>query len=532
MTHRIHLRTHFIGCCTILVLIASGSIAGDIEVIFSEAPGHPTAQVPGAKDLAGNPATTEFKALETLSVSPDGSYWIVKGRNWLGSDLETMLLLGSGATGDMLGQEGQPIPDGAAGELYDFFGSSPAWFNDLNQFCFTARARGGDPDTKQKGLFFDGTNFTIVRMESDPALGLIDLPPNPSGDELFGNSFGSMHVLNDGTFGYHDATIKNIHTSRRPAVFYNDTAFQQCGLPPTLGGGSWEGMDANTFWTTPDGGTWTLQGDDTMDDEHDDILVVNDAVVLREGNPIPGTSIQVAAVFHTKLLTNGYWYSRGDDPADNDWAVINGALVAATGDPIIAGSTEHWAAVFQAFAGNTAGDWVLAGRTDNPDTAADEVLVLNGTTIIAREGDPIDLDGNGQFDDDAFIGRGVNTNSAFHPDDLWLTADMWIYFFVSLRNAAGEDLGSFGTGGDAFLRVQAGGPGCPNPGASGYYCTADLDANCEINISDLAALLSTYGMCPGDPGYIAAADLTDDGNPCIAIADLATLLGQYNDVCH
>lgn len=514
-----------------LVVPAPPSLAGDIEVIFTEVPNHPTAQVPGAKDLAGNPVSTEFKALETLSVSPDGSLWIVKGRNWLGADLETMLLIGSGTVGDMLAQEGQPVHDGVPGELYDFFGSSPAWFNDLNQFCYTARARGGDTNTKQKGIFFDGVNFSIVRMESDPALGLVDLPPNPSGDEQFGNSFGSMHVLNDGTFGYQDSTIKNIHSSRRPAIFYNNTSFKQAGVSP-IAGSIWQSLDANTFWTTPDGSTWIVQGDDMLDTAHDDILVVNDVVVLREGSPIPGTGIECADVFHTKLLTNGYWFARGDDPADNDWAVMNGTLVAATGDPIITDSSEHWGAVFQAFAGNTIGDWVLAGKTDNPDPAIDEVIVLNGTTVVVREGDPIDLDGNGLFDDDAFIGRGVNTLTAFHPDDIWLTDDRWLYFFASLRNAAGQDLGTFGTGGDAFLRVRVHAYDCPNPGASGGYCTTDLDGNCKIDIVDLATLLSTYGLCPGDPGYIVEADFTDDGNPCIAIADLAALLAQYNDICY
>ena len=53
-------------------LATSPIAAGDIEVIFTEVPGHPTAVVPGAKDLNGDPVFTEFKAMEVLSVSPDG----------------------------------------------------------------------------------------------------------------------------------------------------------------------------------------------------------------------------------------------------------------------------------------------------------------------------------------------------------------------------------------------------------------------------------------------------------------------------
>jgi hypothetical protein len=516
-------------------LLATAALGGEIEVIFTEVPGHPTATVPGAMDLNGDPVFTEFKALEVLSVSADGSQWILKGRNWLGDELETMLLIGSGTTGAVFAQEGQPVHDGEAGELYEFFGSSPPHFNELGQFVYTARARGGDFDTKQKGIFFDGSDFHMVRQESDPAYGLLDYPPNPSGDELFGNSFGSFHLLNNGVIGCQDSTIKNLHSYRRPAIFYDDTAFKQSGVTP-INGSVWDSFDLNDFWTTPDGTTWVAQGDDEGSTATDDILVVNDVVVLREGSTIPGSAIVVTAVFHTKLLANGDWYSRGDDPSDNDWAVRNGTLLAATGDPIIVDSAEHWTAVFYSFTGNTNGDWVLAGTTDNGNIQTDSVIVLNGTDVVVREGDPVDLDGNGVFDDDAYIGRGDASLSAFHADDIFLTDDMMLYFFASLRNAAGEDLGSFGSGGDAFLRIDLS-EGCPQPGTSGAYCSADTypegDSYCVIDLQDLGVLLASYGLCPGDPGYDPVANLNDDdGTGCVNLADLGVLLAQYGDDCN
>ena len=50
----------------------------------------------------------------------------------------------------------------------------------------------------------------------------------------------------------------------------------------------------------------------------------------------------------------------------------------------------------------------------------------------------------------------------------------------------GEDLGSFGSGGDAFLRINLS-QGCPQPGNSGNYCTADIDGSgdCLVGLSDL-----------------------------------------------
>jgi hypothetical protein len=66
--------------------------------------------------------------------------------------------------------------------------------------------------------------------------------------------------------------------------------------------------------------------------------------------------------------------------------------------------------------------------------------VLNGNVIVAREGDPVDLDGNGLYDDDCFIGRGNNTLTAFSADNAFLTDEGVLYMFINLRNGAGVDL--------------------------------------------------------------------------------------------
>ncbi|NNF42058.1 MAG: hypothetical protein HKO59_07575 [Phycisphaerales bacterium] len=461
---------------------------GDIEVIFTEVPGHATAVVPGAVDLDGKRIVTEFKAMELFSLAPDGSAWIVKGRNTAGSDLETMLLIGSGTEGVMLAQEGQPVHDGVAGEVYEFFGSGPPRFNRLGQYVFTARARGGDSTRKHKGIMYDGAAFHMMRQESDPALGLLDLPPNPSGDELFGNSFGSMHLLDDGTIGYQDSTIKNIHSSRRPAIFYNDTAFLQSGVSG-VEEGEWDSFDANRFLTTPDGEVWMAQGDDAGPTANDDVLVVSGQVVLREGSVIPGTAVIVDAISQIHLAVNGDWYARGDDPVDDDWAVVNGALVAGTGTPVVAGSGEQWGNRIVSFSGNATGDWVIAGGTDDKDVNANDVVVLNGKTILAREGDPVDLDGNGRFDDDAFIGRGDPTATAFLGNDIAIGDDGSVYVIAALRNAAGEDLGADGLAGDAFLRIRA----------SGVPCPQDLDGSGDVGFVDLLRVLAAWGPCPGCP---------------------------------
>jgi hypothetical protein len=55
----------------------------------------------------------------------------------------------------------------------------------------------------------------------------------------------------------------------------------------------------------------------------------------------------------------------------------------------------------------------------------------------------------------------------------------------------------------------------------------DIDGDGDVDLSDLAALLASYGACQGDPGFDPAADL--DGSGCVDLSDLAELLAHYGD---
>lgn len=53
----------------------------------------------------------------------------------------------------------------------------------------------------------------------------------------------------------------------------------------------------------------------------------------------------------------------------------------------------------------------------------------------------------------------------------------------------------------------------------------DVDCDGDVDLPDLAALLSAFDSCTGDPGFISAADL--DGDGCIELGDLAVLLENF-----
>ncbi len=475
-------------CLWGLTLLA---FAGPIEVIYTEIPGQPSAVVPGAKDAAGNPVFAEFTALGEIALRGDGGEWMLKATNNLGTTLDAILILGAGTVGNAFAQDGQPVQGGLPGEQYDFFDSPvPAAWNDAGDIAFSFRAKGGSSAVFEKVIWVSAGVHTIVIQMGDPALGLIDQPPNPTGDELFGNSINSVHLLNTGEVGFANTPIQNCHSARYPAFFRGNTSFRQSGVS-LIEGEVWDSFDYDDCGGSPDG-HWFAKGDtENPNTAVDNILAVDDVVVLREGSPVGGSPVTMATIFFTRMLSGGTWFCRGDDPSSNDWAVSNGVLLAKTGDEITAG--EHWGASFGAFNGNNMGDWVLVGNTDNPDLTQDNVLALNGTDVILRENDPVDVDGNGLFDDDAYL-------ATFQPNDLFITDTKMLYLLVSLRNAAGTNIG------DAFIRKQI--PLSSVPG--------DMDCDGGVGFSDInpfvlaltdpAAYAQTYPTCD-----ILNGDIDADG---------------------
>jgi len=93
--------------------------------------------------------------------------------------------------------------------------------------------------------------------------------------------------------------------------------------------------------------------------------------------------------------------------------------------------------------------------------------------------------------------------------------------------------GDFYDEGETIVWAQGNGLGTfvERARAMEYILAAPGDVNGDsiVDLEDLAALLSSYGLCEGEEGYNAAADFDNDN--CITLADLARLLPRYGQSC-
>jgi hypothetical protein len=97
-----------------------------------------------------------------------------------------------------------------------------------------------------------------------------------------------------------------------------------------------------------------------------------------------------------------------------------------------------FAANFFLNAVNDNGDMVVGGLVAG-DPLTDALLVYHGangqSSILAREGDAVDLNGNGLLDDNAFLDILGN-------DDGVLTNDGQYYFIAALQDSANVSIGN------------------------------------------------------------------------------------------
>jgi hypothetical protein len=488
-------------CAAACALIVSSSAWATVEVLYCQITGHPKALVPAGAGLAPG---TEFK-VQTSSgfdrpfASPDGRKFFFTGlANLVTTEDECYIVVDNyGASAATMMREGTTTGS-PSGEILEI-GNQRMGINNAGQFAVVVE-QGAVIAVDKSVIVWDGASFVLHAREGGAVPGIVG--------ETWGDGLNSAHVQADGTPVFCAAsTAGALPTTEDDFCMVNGAIFIQSG--DAIEASVWDAMNVSDFFTTQDGAHWMLVGDDATATTQDRILALDGVVKVREGVPLPDSGFvsNVSASFggtvENILLEDGSYIVHGSNVDGIDWTYRNGAVVAKTDDPITPGNKELWddatfAATYFFIAGNAVGDFVVGGTTNAVDLNANAVLVLNGETVVVRENDPVDLDGNGIADDDAFIG-------VFNNDDCFLTNDLKLVFFADVRNAALASLGQM------VLRIDLN--TCP----SDIFPDGGDDA---VNIDDLLRVINAWGQGSGNP-----ADVNDDGT--VNIDDLLDIINAW-----
>ncbi|MCY3003401.1 MAG: hypothetical protein NTV21_16525 [Planctomycetota bacterium] len=435
---------------------------GSVQVIHTSITGSPTAVVPGIPGLTFPNTSGHLGPFDRPFGSANG-HWIIAADSDAPTTADDLLLLDN----VVVEREGNVASWATvAGSTMGPFQTKQG-VNTSGTYIFknnTSEASTADDYVVTNSA---GT-YTVNAREG------LDIPQLP-GAELWNDNLENVQVTNTGVVSFEANLIQNPVSANNDEIFVSgaNLLYLEDTTVPTgqLSGLSdaWDNLFFEDAWVSADGLHVVMKGDLLSATTIDDVIVYDGAVVLQEGFVIPGSGfanpVDASGIVEVGMGFDGAWFARGNnDITEEDWVVRNGVVIARVGGPVLTSGTELWddttfADGFFAHQGDSNGNWVVGGVTDNVDPLRNGVLVLNGTTELVREGDPIDVDGNGLFDNDAFF-------NTFGNDDLVLFDNGDLVFVASIRNALGT---AYAQG---LFRVSTTGGS-----TSVVYCTAGTSTN-------------------------------------------------------
>lgn len=497
--------------------------------VFSTVAGSASSRVPG---MPGARFRDGPEAFGRPYHSAAGSRFVVSAQADIAdtaTDSVVILVDGSGA--HLVGREGvTPAVPGPGGNLPPTAFDAVMGVNDSGYWAFSGRdARGAFA-----AYAIDGQG-TVAAREGEQA------PPLSAGI-VFGSQFGSVGVGYDGSMSF-------ISSLRGPGVTgANDAAaFTLSGSAIAARKGYTIPMSQTdftgqaTFFTIKTLDIGSAAGGFSMDafGEHyvmtgeingsatspppggvDRVLMRDEwergvpRVYVQENRPLGAlnytrSAADTAPYSFAYMEPQGVWLAAVTTADGADLALRDNMPIAQTGEEISPGAGELWsrARTAPAFTGvceNAAGDWIVIGATDRADALRDTVAVRNGTEVLARENDPVDLDGNGQFDDGVYIGAFVPHHCFAGPDAL--------YAVVRLRSeAAAGACGPSDDVGGALIRIafEPEAPACP----------ADFNGDGGVDGADVEAFFVAWEAAE------TGADVNQDGG--IDGADIETFFVSW-----
>jgi len=510
-------------------------------VLYSNLPGDPSRVAP-APNLQFQAGSFLNDAFLTLAVAPGGERWAIRARVVPTSGGAATDAIVTGTLDNTSAAAGARIiarttqVSYVASRTWDSFGSTMG-VNDANQVAFAANLSGTTTDDELATRWSEsggGTWATIAR-EDTQALG------QPTGVR-YGPLLQGIHMLPNGLVGVHASLFTGAPTLQ--ALFHLSApgtgsllASNTTTIPSSQLASPAQPLAAFTVDRSTTGGdgssfaSWyvaRLSGPMTSDM----VLVRNNAVIVQEGFVKPGSGFAEAvadlidvpptsASLPSSVGPGGpggqalYFGSNVDAV---DWAAVwsstSDTIIARTNAPIFPGSTELWndaeiTTTFLSGAINSTNVWVLAGRT-NASNSTNTVIVHQTAGVILREGDGLDLNGDGLANDNAFF-------ADIAPGSLRFGANGRVYAIVLIRNPSSTPRGW------AVIRLLT---------PIGNVCDS-IDFNNDASLfdpTDIDAFLSVFseGPCLPTGATCNDIDFNNDGS-LFDPADIDSFLSVFSE---
>lgn len=515
----------------VVALFAGLACAQQPRVIYSNIlADNNTSFVPGMGGLQFKSAASGGVFGETI-VSPNGQHYCFTAKiNGAGTTADEFFLTSIGGVVTVPLIEGSPFTGTGAlvGENLGVFRGYG--INNSGQW---AVANNTTAASTQDEIIIRGGDLSGVRVA------LREGDPHPAwAGEFVGALLDGVNVMSDGTIAYWNSAISGTTGGTAKNGWFmgtttlaraDDVAFQPAAQQ-VLPAQTWDNF-SNSFRVASDGITWTGLGDLNGATGTDNIAVLNNTVVLQEGQQLPGvvagSLINGPASSQSMIRCGrlGRWIARGKTADDFGYIVVNGSIIVREGDNVLGNPLEQYTGTgtsvgsadptsFRGIAMNNLGDYVVNALTNdvNGDTG---VVILNNQRIIVRRG--VTTIGVDPLLGPAKLGRIGDTNIG---DDMFLTDDGLLYFNGELTGAA-----TGGTLSCGFMVVRA---FCGLADVAGLGGTVGRDG--QLSVDDIVVFLGHFfagdlrADCAGLGGTIG-----QDG--ALSVDDIVVFLNAFFAGC-
>ncbi|TAH34331.1 MAG: hypothetical protein EYC70_15400 [Planctomycetota bacterium] len=294
------------------------------------------------------------------------------------------------------------------------------------QESFISTSPGFSPGTPYIGFFEtkinDSNRILVVASVDDPIIAstvdraLVVLDTDPSG-ALLGETVlakegdvlpGQIETVADFGTGPHNFAFNNAgsalyfadlngDTTLDGVIYLDSTILAQEGSPGPIPGRNWENLSSRPMDLNNLGG-FVFRGDLNGDTTTDEVIVQNGAVIVQEGDSLPGIAPFRLTGFGTGPLLiddggNVLWFGDWDDPdtTRDTGLFLNRTLLVQEGETLINGMLlESLSSTQDAFSLSDNGKWILfegslAGAVNGAFRASFPLTLLEPTPGIAGQ---------------------------------------------------------------------------------------------------------------------------------------------------